>query len=94
MENIQIRSDQLTCSFRMFKARIGKRDPSLLKTEILSKVHLFLDRHEGKLLNVKLLSNTKELCFYLVTGKKHTPGEWQDFLKRDLREFEITGMSC
>jgi hypothetical protein len=40
--------------------------------------------NSSKLINVKEIRKTNELCFYFITGEQGAQDDWEQFLRNDL----------
>ena len=50
----------------------------------MERVGGYLEQYDGKLINVKEIRKTSELCFYFITGENGKHDDWENYMKNVL----------
>ena len=84
MKKLYIGNKQLKSNFKMFRVKCSPENIEDTKEEIMDRMSSYLADHDGKLINVKEIKKTAELCFYFITGEQGKHDDWETFMKNQL----------
>ena len=78
-------SSKLHYNFKMFRIKYQNTyDAERIKEEVMDRMNKYLEKCDGRLINVKELKKCQELIFYFVTGENGYTDNWEDYLRNNL----------